>query len=154
CPYCKNFHASMLQLFKDYGKDIKWVFRHFPLSQLHSKAPKEAEAAECAGELAGNDGFWKFIDKIFEVTPGNNGLDQAELPKIAVSIGLDEKKFTECLNSGKYTAKVQDSINQAALAGVTGTPYTAILAGGEQIPINGAVAYDQLKSAVESALTK
>ena len=64
-----------------YGKENKvaWGFRHFPLKQLHPKAVKEAEATECANELGGNDAFWKFIDKINEVTPANNKLDQAQL---------------------------------------------------------------------------
>ncbi len=81
CPFCKSFHETMTQIMNSsYGKDgkVAWVYRHFPLKQLHSKAPKEAEAAECAAELGGNDAFWKFINKINEVTPANNKLDQAQ----------------------------------------------------------------------------
>lgn len=152
CPFCKNFHESMVQLFKDYANDIRWVFRSFPLTQLHSKAAKEAEAAECAGELGGNEAFWKYIDKVFAVTPANNGLDAAELPKIAKAIGLDEGKFTECLDSGKFTQKIKDAVNEAAAAGAQGTPYTVILSGDKKEPVSGAVPYDQLKSLVDSAL--
>lgn len=154
CPFCKTFHATMQQLFKEYGNDIRWVFRQFPLSQLHPKAVKEAEAAECAGEQGGNDNFWKYIDKVFAVTPSNNGLDPAQLPKIATEIGLDVKKFTECLDSGKYSNKIQASVSDAAAAGVRGTPYTVILVDGQETPINGAVPYEQLKSFVDSVLKK
>ncbi|HEY4512581.1 MAG TPA: thioredoxin domain-containing protein [Candidatus Paceibacterota bacterium] len=79
CPFCKRFHTTMQEVMNTYNKDgkVAWVFRHFPLAQLHSKAPKEAEATECAAELGGNDGFWKFVDKINEITPSNNKLDQA-----------------------------------------------------------------------------
>lgn len=81
CPFCKSFHQTMQEIMKSsYGTDkqVAWVFRNFPLKQLHSKAPKEAEALECAAELGGNDAFWKFLDKINEVTPSNNKLDQAQ----------------------------------------------------------------------------
>ena len=142
----------MLQLFQDYSNDIQWAFRHFPLTQLHSKAPKEAEAAECAGELGGDEGFWKYIDKVFEVTPSNNGLDPAELPKIAKETGLDEQEFTACLDSGKYTQKIQNAISEAAAAGAQGTPYSVILVGDQKVPVSGAVPYDQLKSYIDSAL--
>ncbi len=78
CPFCKRFHTTMQQVMKEYGKDkVAWVFRQFPLSQLHSKSPKEAEATECVAELGGNDAFWKFVDLINEVTPSNNALDKA-----------------------------------------------------------------------------
>ena len=52
CPFCKNFHGTMHQIIDEYGKDglVAWVYRHFPLDSLHSKARREAEATECAGE--------------------------------------------------------------------------------------------------------
>jgi len=152
CPFCKSFHESMSQLFNEYSNDIRWVFRSFPLTQLHSKAPKEAEAAECAGDLGGNDAFWKYIDKVFAITPSNNGLDPAELPKIAKDIGLDEQGFTACLDSGKYTQKIKDDITEAAAAGAQGTPYSVIIANGQNTPVSGAVPYDQLKGYVDAAL--
>lgn len=91
CPFCKKFHETMRKIIDEYGKDgkVKWVYRHFPLDQIHSKSRKEAEATECATEQGGNEKFWEFINKIYEITPSNNGLDPAELPKIAKSIGLN-----------------------------------------------------------------
>ncbi|MDB5204060.1 MAG: oxidoreductase [Candidatus Taylorbacteria bacterium] len=81
CPFCKSFHSTMQQLMaSSYGtnKQVAWVWRNFPLKQLHPKSPKESEGAECAAELGGNDAFWKFIDKVNEVTPSNNKLDEAQ----------------------------------------------------------------------------
>ena len=77
CPFCKQFHKSMLEIMSEYGAEgkVAWVYRHFPLDQLHSKARKEAEATECATELGGNDAFWEYTNKIFEITPSNNGLN-------------------------------------------------------------------------------
>ena len=150
CPFCKQFHPTMQRLLKEYPQDVRWAYRHFPLTSLHSKAPKEAEAAECAGELGGNDGFWKYVDKLFAVTPSNNGLDLNELPKIARTVGLDEKKFTACLDSGKYAQKVQEQADEAAAAGAQGTPYSVIMVGDQKTPVPGALPYEQIKSFIDS----
>lgn len=77
CPFCKRFHATMLQVMSEYGKDgkVAWVYRHFPLDSIHSKARREAEAVECAGELGGNDKLWEYLNKLEEITPANNQLD-------------------------------------------------------------------------------
>ena len=79
-------------------------------------------------------------------------MDLAELPKIASNIGLDEQEFTACLDSGKYTQKIQNAISEAAAAGAQGTPYSVILVGDQKVPVSGAVPYDQLKSYIDSAL--
>lgn len=152
CPFCKRFHPTMQQLIKEYPNDVNWVYRHFPLTSIHPKAPKEAEATECAGELGGQDGFWKYIDRLFEVTPSNNGLDLEELPKIAKAVSLDEKKFTACLDSGKYAQKVQAQAQDAQDAGAQGTPYSVVVAGDQKIPVSGAVPFESLKQAIDSVL--
>ena len=88
CPFCKRFHTTMQQVVKDNNGQVAWVYRHFPLDQLHSKARKEAEATECAAEMGGSEKFWAYLNRIMEVTPSNNGLDPAELPAIAAYVGL------------------------------------------------------------------
>ncbi len=95
CPYCKEFHKTMHALIDEYGSSgkVAWVYRHFPLTNIHPKAAKEAEAAECAGKLGGNTAFWKYIDRVYEVTPSSNGLDLAELPNIAEDVGLNRGDF-------------------------------------------------------------
>src|SRR3989344_4437991 len=50
CPFCKAFHATLQEASEEYGDDVAWVYRHFPLDQLHTKARKEAVALECAAE--------------------------------------------------------------------------------------------------------
>ncbi len=149
CPYCKRFHPTMKKLIEE-NQNVKWVYKHFPLN-IHPKAEKEAEAAECAGAIGGADKFWAYLDRIFEITPGNNGLDLAELPNIAEYVGLDREEFQNCLDSGKYAQNVQDDLMEALDAGARGTPYLVILGpNGETIPVSGAVPYEQLDQFVNS----
>lgn len=155
CPFCKRFHPTMQQLVKEYPNDVRWVYRHFPLDALHSKARKESEATECAGELGGNDKFWAYLDRLFEVTPSNDDLDPAELPKIAEFVGLSRAQFESCLSSGKYAQHVADDLADAESAGGTGTPYSVVVAvSGEKFPLEGAQPYASVKQLVEQALAK
>ncbi len=128
CPFCKTFHTTMQSIITTYGNDgkVAWVYRQFPLN-IHPKAEKEAEASECANELGGNTIFWKYIDQIFTITPSNNQLDQAQLPKIAKDLGLDVSKFNACLDSGKYAAKIQAQEADGVKAGAQGTPFSIIV---------------------------
>lgn len=155
CPFCKRVHPTLKQVVEQYGKEgkVAWVYRHFPLDSIHPKADKEAEASECAAELGGNDAFWRYVDKVYEVTPSNNGLDPALLPKIAGDLGLDAAKFNECLESGKYAAKVEGHTQEAVAAGGNGTPYTIVVAkNGKTFPIFGAVPFSDFQAAIEEAL--
>jgi protein-disulfide isomerase len=126
CPFCGRFHSTMKKIIDEYGKEgkVAWVYRHSPLDQLHSKSRKEAVAMECAGELGGNDKFWEYTDRIYEVTPANDGLDVAELPKIAAYVGLDVAKFNTCLASGKFDSKIQKDLDNAQATGGQGTPWS------------------------------
>lgn len=144
CPFCKNFHQTMHKVIDTYGKTgkVAWVYRHFPIDGLHSKARKEAEATECAAELGGNDGFWKYLDNLYKKTPSNDDLDMSLLPLIAEEIGLNQADFETCLNSGKYADKIERSIQDAKTAGGQGTPYTVIITKFEKIPISeGAIPF-------------
>lgn len=153
CPFCKRFHPTMQQALKEYDGKIRWVYRHFPLDQIHPKADKEAEATECANELGGNDAFWKMADKIFEVTPSNNGLNLDDLPKLASSIGLDSNKFKSCLDSGKYASRVEEDYQDGIKVGISGTPGTIVIdAKGNTQLIPGAVPYNSVKTVIEQAL--
>ncbi len=153
CPFCKDFHPTMKKLIDEYQGKVAWVYRHFPLDSIHPKARKEAEATECAVELGGNDKFWAYVDRLFEVTPSNNGLDVEKLPEIAAYIGLDGSKFETCLSSGKYAQAVAEDFADARSSGGRGTPYSIVLTkDGRKLPINGTVPYEQLKTAVEDAL--
>ncbi|MFA6397539.1 MAG: thioredoxin domain-containing protein [Candidatus Paceibacterota bacterium] len=160
CPFCKRFQGTMQEVMKNYSGRVAWVYRHVPLDSLHTKARKEAEATECAAELGGNEIFWKYLDAIFTITPSNDGLDLAELPKIAVDLGLNKVDFEECLASGKYAEKVEADAQLAVKAGAKGAPYSVIIKkDGTQTIVNGAYYYDlpdqptlSLKTMIEAAL--
>lgn len=155
CPFCKSFHSTAKQIVDAYSGKVAWVYRHFPLDQIHQKADKEAEAVECADELGGNDGFWKLTDKIYEVTPSNNGLDLATLPDLAVSVGLNKDKFKACLDSGKYAKHVESDFQSGVKAGVQGTPGNILLnqKSGKSKLIPGALPFDQFKQEIDSLLS-
>jgi protein-disulfide isomerase len=169
CPFCKAFHPTMVQLMKQYGPEgkVAWVYRHFPLDKpnsqgqiLHPNAGKESQAFECAAALGGNDAFWAYTNRLYEVTPSvtgdtPNGLDPKQLPEIAKYAKLDPVAFNECLTSGRFKDRVEKDYTSGINAGVTGTPYTIIITPtGEKIPLVGLVSLATLKSAVDTLLTQ
>lgn len=152
CPFCKVFHATLQRLLTEYDGKVRWVYRHLPIDQLHSKARKEAEAVECAGEQGK---FWEYLDRIFAVTPANNGLDPAQLPVIAKDVGLDVAAFETCLASGKYAERIQKDVEDGTLASGNrpGTPFTVVLGPGDtKLPLVGAQPYDNVKQVVDTLL--
>ena len=153
CPLCKRFHPTLQRIVAEYPGKVAWVFRHFPLDNIHPKARKEAEATECANELGGNKKFWAYVDRLYEITPSNNQLDPAELPRIAEYVGLNRAKFEQCLQSGKYAQRVAEDLADALAAGAQGTPYTVVVApNGRKFAILGAQPYASVKLVVEIAL--
>ncbi|RJQ34096.1 disulfide bond formation protein DsbA [Candidatus Parcubacteria bacterium] len=155
CPFCKRFHDTMKQVMNEYGKDgkVAWVYRNFPLDQLHPKARSEATAIECAGELGGNDKFWAYADRLYEVTPSNNGLDPMELHNIAQYVGLDMTKFNTCLTSDTFAQHIEDDVQNAVATGGNGTPWSIVVApSGKKYPLSGAQPYESVKQLIEIAL--
>ena len=109
CPFCKSFHQTITNVIDTQGRsgDVAWVYRHFPLDSLHRKARVEAHASECVAELGGDTAFWKFVDKVFEDTPSNDGLNLSLLPEFAARAGVDRDLFETCQESGRHNAEVR-----------------------------------------------
>lgn len=155
CPYCKEFHKTLHTIIDEYGKDgkVAWVYRHFPIAQLHAKAQKEAEATECATDIGGKAMFWTYTDRIYAITPSNDGLDPAKLYTIAEELGLNKDAFAKCLDSGKFTKKVEAQYQDALNAGANGTPYSIIVTKkGEKIPLEGAYPIEYVRTTIEGLL--
>ncbi|MBI4120994.1 MAG: thioredoxin domain-containing protein [Parcubacteria group bacterium] len=162
CPFCKDFHETMKLVMKEYGDERKvaWIFRHAPLTQLHAKALPEAKAAECAAELGGTVKFWEYVDRVFTVTPSNDGLDLATLPDLAEDVDLPRKDFEKCLKEADYNEKIQgqlqDGLETAQAFGLNfGTPFSVFIeSDGRARSISGAQSFESLKFMIDEALAK
>ncbi|MDA1337669.1 MAG: DsbA family protein [bacterium] len=145
CPFCSRFHPTAKQAMEEYGDDIRWIYKHFPLDSIHSDARPAAEASECVWEQAGNDGFWTFADAMFE---NQERLGNALYEEVALQIGVDLAQFQTCVQERKYQDKVQNNLDEGVQGGVTGTPGTYV----NGTPVTGAVPYEQLKAIIEAEL--
>jgi protein-disulfide isomerase len=156
CPFCKMFHDTMNKLMKEYGPggNVAWVYRNYPLPQLHRKAEKEAIALECAGKLGGNDAFWKFTNNLYAVTPSNDGLDHTQLPGMAEKAGVDKAAFKKCFDNDETKDLVAAHKSEGEALNIGGTPQSFIISGGKQVDIEGAQRYDTVKQTIEMMLKK
>jgi protein-disulfide isomerase len=155
CPFCKIFHNTMHQIVREYDGKVAWVYRHFPIAQLHANAIREAEATECAAELGGNEAFWTYIDALFAATNSNDSLDLAQLPIIAGQIGLNQADFSACLESGRHSETIRESIEEAVQSGARGTPYSVIIPkDGDRIVINGAEPIESVRAKIDAVLAR
>lgn len=154
CPACKYFHDEIGKIKSKYVTtgQMAIVYRDFPLDQLHSKARTESLAAECVNEAGGVEKYWQFIDKIFEITPSNNGLDLAKLGETAKDLGVDTKNFDACMKAEKYADKIQNSIDEAIALGVRGTPFFVLVTTDQKIPVFGGVPADRFSAALDILL--
>ena len=162
CPFCKDFHVTMKQIIEEYDGKVAWVYRQFPIEQLHSKAIQEAQASECAGELGGGNAFWDFADRVYDITPANDGLDLNILPEIAEEIGINRSSFEECLESGRMASEIAKDMkdveklmnwNLARTGRGIGTPFSVVISdGGQSFTIPGALPYEQIRIAIDQLL--
>ena len=150
CPFCKKFHFTMKQIIDKYGDRVAWVYRHFPLTQIHRKAEPEAVAVECANTVS-NKGV-EYLNKLFEITPSNDGLDLNELPKIAQSLGIDEDKFNACIENQDTLPKVRADAQEAVKAGAKGTPFSIIKYKDKSSIMTGAVTFEQMENEILNLL--
>ena len=118
CPYCADASKVLKEIKEKYGNKIKIVYKNFPLPS-HPDAPLAAEAGLCAQELKGNDAFWEIHDLFFV---NQSLLQRDRLLLYAKDVGLDEKAFTECLDSRKFRAKVEADKLQGQALSIRSTP--------------------------------
>jgi len=152
CHFCKRFHDTMNEVMQEVDDgQVAWVFRHFPLDQLHPvKSRAVAVASECANEQGGNESFWKFADRYMELTLSNNKTPiETVIPQIIQEIGLNELAFQTCFESGKYDQHIEDDIENAVATGGRGTPWSVVIApNGKTFPLNGAQPLEAVKQLI------
>jgi len=116
CPHCGRAYPIVKELQRRFGEKLRFVFRNFPLREIHPHAARAAEAAEAAGSQGL---FWEMHDALFE---HQNALDDLHLIQYAVEIGVDEKPFREELASHAHAPRVRDDFMTGVRSGVNGTP--------------------------------
>lgn len=155
CPFCRTFHATMKQIMAVYGDSgqVAWVYRHFPLVELHPNAPRLAEASECVAELGGNDAFWKFIDEVFTMDRLNDRFNMDNLTVAVAVSGVPAGPFSECLESGRHKEKVAAHFREAEALGAKGTPHSIIIGPtGDAVQLAGSRAYATIKEIIDAFL--
>ncbi len=115
CPFCQRAEPIVAEVLKRYPDQVRLVFRHFPLDQIHPRARAASEASLCADEQGK---FWEFHEKLF----GGGGLEEADLVAYGEAVGLDKEKFEACVKERRYQAKVEADSLAGREAGVSGTP--------------------------------
>jgi Na+/H+ antiporter NhaA len=115
CPYCGQAEPVVRELLADFG-DVRYVWRHLPLSDVHPHAQLAAEAAEAA---AGQGAFWEMHDTLFD---HQDALRPADLIRYASDLGLDTERFVHDLRKHAGAGRVAEDVDTADLSGVSGTP--------------------------------
>lgn len=116
CPYCRHYGETLRKIAARYDRQVRLVFRQFPLRSLHPDAERAAEASLCAAD---QNRFWEMHDRLFAAP---DGLGEEAIGAMAASLGLDGAAFGSCLGSGRHRDRVRRDIREGSTAGVDGTP--------------------------------
>jgi protein-disulfide isomerase len=116
CPHCGRAHPILVDLMERIGNEVRFVFRHFPLSQIHPHAPLAAEAAEAAGAQRK---FWEMHDTLFE---NQESLDPQSIMAYAAELDLNLPQFQLELAEHTQLPRVREDFSSGVRSGVNGTP--------------------------------
>jgi protein-disulfide isomerase len=116
CPSCGQAYPIIKALLHRVGRQVRFVFRNFPLATIHPDAEGAAEAAEAAGAQGR---FWAMHDVLFE---NQEALGGADLVGYASALGLDESRFAEELTEHVHATRVREDFTGGVRSGVNGTP--------------------------------
>lgn len=155
CPFCSRFHTVMNDITEKYsGDEVAWVYRHFPLEQLHPLAAAVSAASECVAEIGGSDAFWAFTDGYYDARGAQDRTAHDVLiPRLALEAGVGQAAFTECFESGRKASDVQEDLDNAVATGGRGTPWSILIGPtGKTYPINGALPQSAVEQLIELAL--
>jgi protein-disulfide isomerase len=143
CPYCRGAFRDVRRLVDEHPEEIRFVFRNFPIPQLHPHAEQAAEAAEAA---AAQGRFWEMHDLLLQ--PYSH-LDTESLVSYAEVIGLDIGRFRQAVTGQAHAAKIQADIAEGVRNGVNATPKFYV--NGRRV--DGKVPLEHLVELVETAVS-
>lgn len=144
CPFCRRLEPTLESVLKQYSHQVRFVFRNFPLTQIHPEALHAAEAAVCADKQGK---FWPMHDAIYADTAP---LGIPSLRALATKVGLDQQEFDACVRSQAPNAVIHADMQAADELDVEGTP--ALFIDGRYL--NGAVPREQLVSVIQDELKR
>ena len=123
CPHCRRAHGVLPRVMRRMGDKMRFVFRHFPITESHPNALHAAEAAESVAAQVGEKGFWKMHDLLYEHQPEwEDAQDDARILALAREAGADPDVVAADLDSDKYEEKVKADFMSGVRSGVNGTP--------------------------------
>lgn len=161
CPFCAQLHPTITKLREEYASKISFVYRYFPLTQIHPHAFEESRAIYCVGKLLGANKRMEYINQMFteKLNKKNMVLPEGGKEALAKNVGVSEAAFSTCLASQESSDAINASMQDGVTAGVQGTPATFILLknkkGYEVVSmVDGARPYEYLKAAIDQALAK
>ncbi len=144
CPYCRQAESILKSLMRNHPDDVRVVFRNFPLTELHRNAAVAASAAVCA-DLQGK--FWEMHDAMFS---NQTALSADALTDTAGRLGLDRRRFSDCLSDQKHTAAILlKDVEAGDELGVTSTPYFFI----DGRPLEGSLPEEQFEKIIDQELS-
>jgi protein-disulfide isomerase len=143
CPYCAHAAAAVNTVKAKYGDEVRFAFRHFPLS-FHPNAKPAAEYAQCAHEQGK---FWSMHDAIFA---NQRNLSREGLERTARDAGVDLAQLEACLASGRAAKAVEDDLDRGIEVGVQGTP--SFFVNGH--PVEGGASPEALSAAIDAELAR
>ncbi|MGI8551970.1 MAG: DsbA family protein [Dehalococcoidia bacterium] len=141
CPYCGRAYPIVKEVQRRLGDRLRFVYRSFPLSQMHPYAQHAAEADEAA---AAQEEFWQMHDALYE---HQRALDDAHLAKYAAGLGLDTTRFAHDTAAHVFAARVHEDFLSGVRSGVNGTP-TFFINGARH---DGSYELDPLLAAIQQA---
>lgn len=150
CPFCSDFHPILKKLIEDRGDEVRWVYRDFPLTNIHPEALPSAIASGCVALLAGNDAYWEFADFLFE----NQSILSSQLYlQKAIDLGITEGELAACVEREDIASGIADEQSEAITLGATGTPFSIVVTPRKElIPFTGALSREQLDQVIDYAL--
>lgn len=153
CPFCSRFHDTMNAIVEASNGEVAWVFRQFPLEQLHPQAPAVALASECVAEIGGNDAFWTFADGYFASRGAREQIAHTDLiPRLVTEAGVSQQQFTVCFDEERHKDAIQEDMDDAVETGGRGTPWSVLIGPtGKTYPLSGAQPQATIERMIELA---